>query len=123
MRSTKVTGHHEPLPWTGKRNPFRPETGSRPPAHGCLRAAVRKAPASSGALTPKRAEIDDQAAVGLSASVPFSRFIPGEPMKSATKTIGRVVVDLERRADLLQHAVIHDRDTVGHGHGLRADRA
>ena len=32
--------------------------------------------------------------------------------------IVRPVVELERRADLLDQAVVHDHDLVGHGHGL-----
>ena len=32
--------------------------------------------------------------------------------------VGRLVVDLVRGVDLLQHAVVHDADPVGHGHRL-----
>ena len=45
-------------------------------------------------------------------------FIAGEPMKPATNRLPRPVVKLERRADLLDQAVMHDDDLVGHGHGL-----
>ena len=46
------------------------------------------------------------------------KFIAGEPMKPATNRLARPVVELERRADLLDQAVVHDDDLVGHGHGL-----
>ena len=39
-------------------------------------------------------------------------------MKSATNMRGRPVVDLLRRAELLDDAVVHDRDLVGHRHRL-----
>ena len=59
------------------------------------------------------------------ALAPFARrrwksrkFIGGEPMKSATNMRRRPVVDLLRRAELLDDAVVHDRDLVGHRHGL-----
>ena len=46
------------------------------------------------------------------------KFIGGEPMKSATNRAGRPVVDLLRRAELLDHAVVHHGDRVGHRHRL-----
>ena len=46
------------------------------------------------------------------ATVPASTFTL--PTKSATKGGGRLAVDLERRADLLDHAVVHHHDAVGH---------
>ena len=39
-------------------------------------------------------------------------------MKPATNRLSRLVVELERRADLLDDAVVHHHDLVGHGHGL-----
>ena len=39
-------------------------------------------------------------------------------MKPATKRLAGRVVELERRADLLDDAVVHDDDAVGHGHRL-----
>ena len=39
-------------------------------------------------------------------------------MKPATNWLAGSVVELERRADLLDQAVVHDDDLVGHGHGL-----
>ena len=51
-------------------------------------------------------------------SVPGRKFIAGEPMKPATNGVGRVVVELERRADLLDAAVAHHDDLVGHRHRL-----
>ena len=44
------------------------------------------------------------------------KFIGGEPMKSATNIDAGTVVDLLRRAELLDHALVHDRDLVGHRH-------
>ncbi len=37
---------------------------------------------------------------------PLIRFIDGEPMKVATKQIGGIVIEFERRADLLDAAVL-----------------
>ena len=39
-------------------------------------------------------------------------------MKPATNMVGRCVVQIERRADLFDDAVVHDHDLVGHGHGF-----
>ena len=39
-------------------------------------------------------------------------------MKLATKTFAGSIVDLERRADLLDDPVMHGDDAVGHGHRL-----
>ena len=39
-------------------------------------------------------------------------------MKPATNRLSGLVVELERRADLLDQPVVHDDDLVGHGHGL-----
>ncbi len=36
------------------------------------------------------------------------------PTKEATKRVARMVVDLERRADLLDPALVHHHDAVGH---------
>ena len=52
------------------------------------------------------------------APCPASRFMAGEPMKPATKTLAGPVVKLQRRADLRDTAVAHDDDAVGHGHRL-----
>ncbi len=46
------------------------------------------------------------------------RFIGGEPMKLATKTFDRALEQVEGRADLLDHAVLHQHDAVGQGHRL-----
>ena len=40
------------------------------------------------------------------------------PMKSATKAIAGLAVDLERRAHLLDRALVHHHDAVGHGQRL-----
>ena len=47
------------------------------------------------------------------------KFIAGEPMKPATKTLTGLVVQRLRRVELLEDAVAHDRDAGGHGHGFR----
>ena len=39
-------------------------------------------------------------------------------MKPADEQVDRAVVELLRRADLLQHALAHHRDAVAHGHRL-----
>ena len=46
------------------------------------------------------------------------KFIAGEPMKLATNLRGRLVVELVRRADLLDAAVVHHHDAVGQRHRL-----
>ena len=40
------------------------------------------------------------------------------PMKAATKLVRGDFVDLGRRADLLDPALVHDRDAVAQAHGL-----
>ena len=40
------------------------------------------------------------------------------PTNSAMKRVLRLLVDLARRRHLHDAAVVHDRDAVGHGHGL-----
>jgi hypothetical protein len=42
----------------------------------------------------------------------------GLPIKPATNTLCRVIVQLLRRIDLLQDAILHDGDAAGHGHGF-----
>ena len=76
----------------------------RPPLAGARRrdrqhAALRRDPARPG-------------------TTPRSRFIAGEPMNSATKRFARPVVELERRADLLDPPGVHHHDLVGHRHRL-----
>ncbi len=39
-------------------------------------------------------------------------------MKPATNRFARAIVEIERSAHLLDDAVMHDDDLVGHGHGL-----
>jgi hypothetical protein len=39
-------------------------------------------------------------------------------MKPATKRFAGPLVELLRRPDLLEHAVVHDRDPVAHRHRL-----
>ena len=46
------------------------------------------------------------------------KFIAGEPMKPATKQVGRPVVEVERLADLLDAARVHHHDAVGERHRL-----
>ena len=45
-------------------------------------------------------------------------FIAGEPMKPATNSVHRAVVEIERAAGLLDDAVAHHDDLVGHRHRL-----
>jgi hypothetical protein len=78
----------------------------RAPSAGCEavlgRTRQRSTPATrtlSGAIT-----------------VPARKFM--EPTKSATKAVAGSAVDLLRRADLLDHAVVHHHDAVGHGQRL-----
>ena len=68
-------------------------------------------------MTPSGAEIDDQAAVAL-GRLALEQVHARRADEAGDEDIGRIVVDLERRADLLQHAMVHDGDAVGHGHGL-----
>jgi hypothetical protein len=46
-----------------------------------------------------------------------------EPVGSTTdeagdEFVGRIVVEIERAADLFDPPIAHDDDAVGHGHGL-----
>ena len=52
------------------------------------------------------------------STVPSSRFIAGEPMKSATKRLDGRIVDLVGRADLLQLAILQHRDLGRERHRL-----
>ena len=56
--------------------------------------------------TIETAEIKDPILVGSIDEV-------GQADKSGDKFIGRTLVDILRRTDLLDHAVVHDRDPVG----------
>ena len=38
--------------------------------------------------------------------------------EAGDEEVGRPVVEFERRSDLLDHAIVHHHDLVGHGHGL-----
>ena len=58
-------------------------------------------------------------APGVTAPLKRRKFIGGEPMKSATNMRGRPIVDFLRRAVLLDDALVHDRDLVGHRHGFQ----
>jgi hypothetical protein len=42
----------------------------------------------------------------------------GEPMKVATKRVGRPVIDVLGRTKLLDDTALHDGDLGGHGHGF-----
>ena len=44
--------------------------------------------------------------------------MPGLPMKRATNMLDGIVVDVGRRADLLNFGIGHDDDAVAHGHRL-----
>ena len=46
------------------------------------------------------------------------KFIRGEPRKPGDEAVRRAVVELERRADLLDHPAVQHHDAVGHGHRL-----
>ena len=48
----------------------------------------------------------------------WKRFIAGEPMKRRDEEVRRLVVELLRRALLLEHAFAHDRDPRAHRHRL-----
>ena len=52
------------------------------------------------------------------STVPWSRFIAGDPMKPATKAFTGSVVERARRIALLKQPVLHDGDAVSHGHRL-----
>ena len=49
---------------------------------------------------------------------PATVFIGGLPMKRATNRLAGRVVDVLGRADLLEHALVDDRDAVAHRHRL-----
>jgi hypothetical protein len=46
------------------------------------------------------------------------KFMAGEPMKPATKRLAGVGIDAVGGVELLDHAVFHDGDAIGQGHGL-----
>ena len=49
---------------------------------------------------------------------PLRKFMAGDADEAGDEQVGGTVVEFERRADLLDHAVVHHHDLVGHGHGL-----
>ena len=116
--------------WRGRR---RRRNRARPPrpardwrcrpagrARAHPRAGCRGAPCCPGARPScgGQAKVDaaDPDAVSGAISVPARKFM--EPTKSATKARRGPAVDLLRRADLLDHAVVHHHDAVGHGQRL-----
>ena len=62
--------------------------------------------------------IRSRAIVACAPVLPGTRFIDGLPMKLRDEDVGRPVIDLGRRADLLDAAVAHDDDAVGQRHRL-----
>ena len=42
----------------------------------------------------------------------------GEPMEAGDEQVVGVLVQQLRRRHLLEHALLHHRDTIPHGHGL-----
>ena len=60
----------------------------------------------------------DRRSPGAAAARNGRKFIGGEPMKSPTNMRRRPIVDLLRRPELLDDAVVHHRDLVGHRHRL-----
>ena len=95
--------------------------GARPHAEGHRRAlrparahgADRRRAGAAGRRRPARASPS-----ATSAKVASIRFICGVPMKLATKTLAGLAKIVVRRGDLLDEAVAHDGDAVGHGQRL-----
>ena len=80
------------------------------------RPSIRRAVAETIATCSGRTPM--VAAPCSAASSPSMKFIFGEPMKPATNRLSGLLVELERRADLLDVAGVQHHDLVGHGHGL-----
>jgi hypothetical protein len=74
-------------------------------------APLARSSAGSGTRTPSPTSTSSP------ARLPGRKFIAGEPMKPATKS-ERVVVDVDRAADLLDHAEVHHDHAVGERHRL-----
>ena len=55
---------------------------------------------------------------GRPRSAPGTKFIGGEPMKPGDEQVHRLLVEVARRADLLEHALAQHRDAVAEGHRL-----
>ena len=71
----------------------------------------------SGGVAPSGPRSMTSAAVALGGTA-LEQVHARRADEAGDEDVGRVVVDLERRADLLQHAMIHHRDAVGHRHRL-----
>ena len=103
--TTTVTG----MPWSDSlrcSGRIPSTTGSPLPVEGSL---------ANGTEIPPAPRKDGVPSIAIS---PLSMFMAGEPMKLATNRLSRPVVEFQRRPDLLDDAVMHDHDLVGHGHGL-----
>src|SRR3984893_4904390 len=70
---------------------------------------------ASGSLTPFG---PSKPALPFDFTFPLKKFICGEAMEAGAKRFFRRVVEFERRAHLLDDAVMHHHDLVGHGHGF-----
>ena len=53
-----------------------------------------------------------------STTLAGSMFMRGEPMKSGDEEVGRMVIQIKRRPDLLDAAGLQHDDLVGHRHGF-----
>ena len=58
----------------------------------------------------------EQAASALVDKVPFEDV--RRTQKTGNEEIGRILIKIGWRANLLKHAIIHDRDAIGERHGL-----
>ena len=82
----------------------------QPERHALRRRRARRAPSQASV------ERADPHAVRARRPRASRKFIA--PTKSATKAVAGRRVDLRRRADLLDRAVVHHHDAVGHGQRL-----
>ena len=93
-----------------------PRMTSRPSAPARSRRRPRwRAAARCRPLAPRHGTPRPPSACSSRAGI---RFIDGEPMKPATKMLAGRVVDLARRAELLEHALLHHGDARGQRHRL-----
>ena len=90
-----------------RRRPRRPPDGWR---------ASPPCPAARPSTSQRELEHGRARTAPARTTVPATKFMT--PMKSATNGEAGLAVDLERRADLLDRAVVHDHDAVGHGERL-----
>ena len=94
------------------------------PGSPTARSSGRTPKISAGRARRRRASAGGRASRAAprtsrpSSTVAGTRFIGGLPRKPATNGVGGPAIDLERRADLHDLALVHDADAAAHRHRL-----